>query len=94
MPSGDYDRIRLHMTEAHLFMHDGEEVDVPLPEGGLPIHVPIGQRCEVRDGDGAHVSIDFRVPTSFHHNDDESWSCAPDVVVDGVWQHGQQGHHP
>jgi hypothetical protein len=93
VPADDYDRIRIHMTAAHLVLSDGEEVDVPLPDGGLHIDVPMGRRCEVVGGSGAHVSIDFRIPTSFQHHADESWTCDPDVVVDDVWRHGQNGHH-
>jgi hypothetical protein len=93
VPVGDYDHIRIHMTGAHLVMADGEEVDVPLPNGGLEIAVPMGRRCEVAGGSGAHLSLDFRIPTSFRHNANETWTCDPDVVVDDVWQHGQNGHH-
>jgi hypothetical protein len=53
----------------------------------------MGQRCEVRGGSGAQVSLDFQIPTSFRHNADETWTCDPDIVVDDVWQHGQAGHH-
>ena len=92
VPAEDYDHIRIHMSDAHLVMADGEEVDVPLPNGGLEIPVPMGRRCQVPNGSGAHVSLDFRIPSSFQHNADETWTCAPDVVVDDVWQHGQNGH--
>ena len=93
VPANDYDRIRIHMTAAHLVMADGAEVDVPLPDGGLHVDVPMGRRCEVVGGSGATVSLDFRIPTSFQHHADESWTCVPDVVVDDVWRHGQNGHH-
>jgi len=93
IPADDYDRIRIHMTAAHLVLADGEEVDVPLPDGGLQIVVPMGRRCEVAGGSGASVSLDFRIPTSFQHHADESWTCDPDIVVDDVRQHGQTGHH-
>jgi hypothetical protein len=93
VPAGDYDAIRLHLTGARLVMTDGETVDVPLPGGEHWIDVPMGRRCEVVGGSGAHVSVDFRVHTSFQHHADESWTCTPDIVVDGVWQHGQPGHH-
>lgn len=88
----DYSHVRVHMTAARLVLADGSEVDVPMPAGGHAIDVPMGQRCEVAGGSGAHVSIDFRIPTSFQHHADESWSCDPDIIVDGVWGHGQQGH--
>ena len=93
VPADDYDHIQIYMTAAHLVMVDGEEVDVSLPNGGLEIAVPMGRRCQVSDGSGAHVSLDFRIPASFQHNADETWTCDPDVIVDDVWQHGQNGHH-
>ena len=93
VPAEDYDHIRIHMTTAHLVMADGAEVDVPLPNGGFEMAVPMGRRCQVSQGSGAHVSLDFRIPTSFRHNADETWTCDPDVIVDDVWQHGQNGHH-
>jgi hypothetical protein len=92
IPADDYDHLRIHMTAARLVLADGETVDVPLPGGGLRIDVPMGRRCEVAGGSGAHVSLDFRIPTSFRHNADESWTCAPDVIVDDVRQHGHVGH--
>jgi hypothetical protein len=88
---GDYDRLRIHLTEAHLVLADGSEVDVPLPHGGLHHEVSMGQRCQVQNGSGASVSMDFRVHTSFHHHPDESWTCDPDIVVDGVQHHGHHG---
>jgi hypothetical protein len=92
----DYSHIRIHMTAARLVMADGSKVDVPLPAAGLGIDVSMTQRCEVAASSGARVSLDFRIPTSFQHHSDESWTCDPDVVVDGVWNHGEQGHghHP
>jgi hypothetical protein len=91
VPAGDYDHVRIHMTAAHLVMMNAEEVDVPLPSGGLHIDVPIGRRCQVPEGSGAQVSMDFRIPSSFQHHGDESWTCVPDIVVDGVWGPGD-GH--
>jgi len=91
--AGDYDRIRVHMTDARLVMAGGTTVDVPLPAGGLQFDVPMMRRCEVIAGSGMHVSLDFRISTSFQHNADETWTCDPDVVVDGVWEHGGAGHH-
>jgi len=94
VPTGNYDHIRIHMTGAHLVMTDGEEVDVPLPGSGLHIEVPMGRRCQVAGGAGAHVSLDFRIPTSFQHDADETWTCVPDVVVDEVWGPTDgHGHH-
>jgi hypothetical protein len=93
VPAENYDHIRVRMTSAHLVMIDGEEVDVPLPDGGLEIPVPMGRSCEVTRGAESHVSMDFRIPTSFQHHADESWTCEPDVIVDDVWQHGHNGHH-
>ena len=58
VPAENYDHIRLRLTSAHLVMADGEEVDVPLPDGGLQIPVPMGRRCEVTRGSEAHVSMD------------------------------------
>jgi hypothetical protein len=93
VPEGDYEHVRIHLAEARLVMADGERVDVPLPHGGIDIDVPMGRHCEAAGDSPAHVSLDFRIPTSFRHHADETWTCSPDVVVDDVWRHGQGGHH-
>ena len=91
VPEGDYDRLRIHMTGARLVLQDGAEVHVQMPQGGIHTEVPIAQRCRVGAGRGATVSIDFLIDGSFRHNGDESWTCDPQINVDGVREH--EHHH-
>jgi hypothetical protein len=37
VPSGVYDRLRLHLSAVHLVMRSGEQVDVPIPGAGRAI---------------------------------------------------------
>jgi len=69
IPAGDYDRIRLHVSEAELIRdHDG---DPDTPEIAEPIFVPSSKidvlfNFSIADGEEADVILDFDAAESVH----------------------------
>ena len=66
VPAGAYDQLRITVTAIHLELSDGSTYDVPIPEGGMPVLVPVG--FSVAEGGATEVVLDFRTDEAFQFN--------------------------